>query len=407
MKKLTVILTFLMVLGLALTLGACKQAPSEPLQMYWFSDGVEGDVMQGLLDQYKEETGVEIELIVLPYGDYETKLTTALRGGEAPALARVTEGTAAVVGEYLLALDDVYDTSAYTNTYLNSAGEVVSLPLDLTANGLFINADLCDQYGVEYPALGETWTWEEFQTEMAKLMGQEGVAYPGVFDNKAHRFMPMVYQFGGKLWGENYSDCLVNSEAAVEALTTLQEMNQNGTLDPAVWAGSANPAELFRTGQYGFHMSGNWNVAGYQDLTFNWKVVPMPADVTRSTILGGKGLVAFEGSGQEEWATDFIAWLSKGENHDQYTSGVPFLSPRLEADVDFGDYQAAYEVFQDEISNTPVENVQDWLTQVAITGMYPIINEAVENACGGEDVQTVLDQLAQDLMDTAAELGLE
>jgi len=407
MKKLTVILLVLTVFVLAFALGGCDKKPSEPLQMYWFSDGVEGEVMQSLLDEYKEETGVEIELVELPYGDYETKLTTALRGGEAPALARVTEGTAAVVGEFLLPLNDVYDTSAYTNTYLNAAGDVVSLPLDLTANGLFINADICDMYGVNYPALGETWTWDEFQTEMAKLMGQDGVAYPGVFDNKAHRFMPMVYQFGGKLWGEGYSDSTVNSAAAVEALTTLQTMNANGTLDPAVWAGSANPAELFRTGQYGFHVSGNWNVAGYQDLAFNWKVVPMPANATRSTILGGKGMVAFDGSGQEEWAQDFIAWLAMGENHDQYTGGVPFLSPRLEAEVDFGDYQAAYEVFQDEISNTPVANVQDWLSQVAITGMYPIINEAVENACGGEDVQGVLDQLAEDLMEKAAELGLE
>lgn len=407
MKKLTVLLAVVLLLSAVLAFGGCSKKPNEPLQMYWFSDGVEGDVMQGLLDEYKEETGVEIELVTLPYGDYETKLTTALRGGEAPALARVTEGTAAVVGEHLLALDDVYDTDAYTNTYLNSAGEVVSLPLDLTANGLFINADLCDMYDVNYPALGETWTWAEFETEMAKLMGKDGVAFPGVFDNKAHRFMPMVYQHGGMLWGADYKDSTVNSKEAVEALTTLQRMNTNGTLDPAVWAGSANPAELFRTGQYGFHVSGNWNVAGYQDLSFNWKVVPMPANATRSTILGGKGMVAFDGSGQEEWAKEFILWLSKGENHDRYTGGVPFLSPRLAAEVDFGGYQAAYEVFQDEISNTPVANVHDWAKQVAITGMYPIINKAVEDACGGQDVQAVLDQLAQDLMDKAAELGLE
>ena len=440
MKRLTKVLTLLMIVGLLFALVGCAaetttpsektepekmekqetekekepekaETPTEPLQMYWFSDGVEGDVMQTILDAYEAETGVKIELVVLPYGDYETKLTTVLRGGEAPALARVTEGTAAVVAEHLLTLGDAYDTSKYTNVYLNSAGEAVSLPLDLTANGPFINKDLCDKYDVNYPALGESWTWAEFETEFAKLMGKEGVAFPGVFDNKAHRFMPMVYQFGGKLWGDSYKDCKVNTEPVVEALTTLQRMNQNGTLDPAVWAGSGNPSELFRTGQYGFHMSGNWFVAGYQELGFNWCVAPMPVGngdgATRSTILGGKGMVAFDGSGQEDAAKAFIDYLSKPEVHDQYTSGVPFLSPRLDAEVDFGDFQAAYDVFQNEISNTPVENVKDWQKQIAITGMYPIINKAVETACGGQDVTEVLTKLAQDLMDKAAELGLE
>jgi alpha-1,4-digalacturonate transport system substrate-binding protein len=330
-----------------------------------------------------------------------------VRGGEAPALIRATEGTITEFSEFLLPLDSAYDKADYTNVYFNAAGDTVVLPMDVTSNGMYVNKDLLDKYDVNYPALGETWTWAEFESEMAKLDGQDGVAYPGVFDNKAHRFMPMVYQFGGKLWNTPHTDSALTEEGAVEALTTLQRMNTNGTLDPAVWAGSANPKELFTTGQYGFHMSGNWFVAAYQDLSFNWGVVPMPigngAGATRSTILGGKGLCAVQDSGQEAEALKFIEYMAKGENHDKFTGGVPFLSPRLAADVDFGDFQAAYEVFQDEIANTPVENVADWQDQVAIAGMYPIINSAVEDAMGGKDVMEVMTQLVEDLKEKAME----
>jgi alpha-1,4-digalacturonate transport system substrate-binding protein len=383
------------------------EMPSEPLQMLWWSDGIEGDVMQTILDDFKAESGIEIELVVLAYDDYNAKLKTMVRGGEAPALIRATEGTITEFSEFLLPLDSAYNKADYTNVYFNAAGDTVVLPMDVTSNGMYVNKDLLDKYDVNYPALGETWTWAEFETEMAKLVGQDGVAYPGVFDNKAHRFMPMVYQFGGKLWNTPHTDSALTEPEAIEALTTLQRMNTNGTLDPAVWAGSANPKELFTTGQYGFHMSGNWFVAAYQDLSFNWGVVPMPigngAGATRSTILGGKGICAVKESGAEDAALKFIEYLAKGENHDKFTGGVPFLSPRLAAEVDFGDFQMAYEVFQDEIANTPVANVADWQDQVAIAGMYPIINSAVEDAMGGKDVTEVMTQLVEDLKEKAME----
>lgn len=383
---------------------------SDPLQMLWWSDGIEGDVMQTILEDFKAETGITIELVTLAYDDYSSKLKTMIRGGEAPALIRATEGTITEFKDFLVPLDSAFNKDDFTNVYYNKNGETIVLPMDVTSNGLFVNFDLLDKYEVNYPTLGETWTWAEFETEMAKLMGQEDVAFPGVFDNKAHRFMPMVYQFGGKLWNTPYTDSALTEAAAVEALTTLQRMNTNRTLDPAVWAGSANPNELFQTGKYGFHMSGNWFVAAYQALEFNWGVVPMPIGngegATRSTILGGKGICAVTESGQEPEALQFIEYLAKAENHDKFTGGVPFLSPRLAADLDFGEFQDAYTVFQDEIANTPAASVADWQAQVDIAGMYPIINQGIEAAMGGDDVVETLQRLADELMAKAEELGL-
>jgi len=382
-------------------------ASGEPLQMLWWSDGIEGDVMQTVIDDFTAETGIEIQLVTLGWDDYASKLKTMIRGGEAPALIRATEGTVGEFKDFLVPLDDAFDSVEFTNVYYNDDGDTIILPIDVTSNGMYINTDLFDKYGIDYPTLGEEpWTWAEFETEVAKLVGDD-VAYPGVFDNKAHRFMPMVYQFGGKMWNTPFTDSALTEAPAVEALTTLQRMNTNGTLDPAVWAGSANPKELFQTGKYGFHMSGNWFVAAYQELDFNWAVMPMPigngAGATRSTILGGKGVSAVKESGQEAEALKFIEFLAKAENHDKYTGGVPFLSPRLEADPDYGEFQAAYEVFQNEIASTPVDNVLDWQEQVAIAGMYPIINKAIEDAMGGEDVEEVLMQLSKDLIEKAAE----
>jgi alpha-1,4-digalacturonate transport system substrate-binding protein len=394
MKKL---LSLLVLVVAVFTLTGCNQ--DKTLQMLWWSDGTEGDVMQTLLDQYEEETGVVIELVPVAYNDYEARLATMISGGEAPALARVTEGHLNNFKDNILPLDDVYDTSGYTNLFFNSDDEAISLPMDITANGLFVNLDLLNEYGVEYPSLGDdVWTWDEFHAEMMVLDGQDNVAAPGIFDHQAHRFMPLMYQNGVEIWDTPYTDSNLTSDAAVEVVQMLMDFYEEGFLPRDAYV-TKDSASLFRTGQYGFHLSGNWNVSNYQDLDFEWTVVPMPQNSNRATILGGKSLAAFKDSGLEEEAQDFIAWMAEAEQHDAYTGGVPYLTPRLGAEVDYGDFTAEYNVFLDEIANTDNMYVQDWLNQVMIPGMYPIINQFVEDAANGTvgTAEELLAQLEEDL----------
>lgn len=389
MKKLVLMLVLLMAIGF---LAGCNG--NKTLQMLWWSDGTEGDVMQTLLDQYEDETGVVIELVPVAYNDYEARLATMITGGEAPALARVTEGHLNNFKANILSLEDVYDHTGFTNLFYNADGDVISLPMDITANGMFVNVDLLDKYNVDYPELGDpVWTWTEFETEMSKLEGQSDVAAPGIFDHQAHRFMPLLYQNGITIWDEPYTTSNLTSDEAVEVVEMLMRFYDEGFLPRDAYV-TKNSASLFRTGQYGFHLSGNWNVSGYQDLDFEWTVVPMPQFANRATILGGKSLAAFEDSGAEKQAKAFIEWMAEGENHDAYTGGVPYLTPRLGASVNYGDFADQYAVFLDEIANTDAIYVQDWLDEVMIPGMYPIINQFVEDAASGTE-GTALELLTQ------------
>ncbi|MCF7930083.1 MAG: ABC transporter substrate-binding protein [Acholeplasmataceae bacterium] len=103
-----------------LVLVGCKDEGVTELQMLWWSDGTEGDVMQTLLDDYLEETGITIELVPIAYNDYEARLATMISGEEAPALARVTEGHLNNFKTQILPLDDV--------------GSVKSLDFDLLSS---------------------------------------------------------------------------------------------------------------------------------------------------------------------------------------------------------------------------------------------------------------------------------
>ena len=324
-----------------------------------------------------------------------------ISGGEAPALARVTEGHLNNFKESILSLDGVYDETGFTNLFYNADGEVISLPMDITANGLFVNLDLLNKYGVDVPALGETvWTWTEFETEMSKLKGQSDVAAPGIFDHQAHRFMPLLYQNGVEIWDTPYTTSNLKSQDAVDVVEMLMRFYEEGFLPRDTYV-TKNSASLFRTGQYGFHLSGNWNVSGYQDLDFDWTVVPMPQGANRATILGGKSLAAFSNTDVEKEAKAFLAWMAEGDQHDQYTGSVPYLTPRLGAVVDYGEFSDEYAVFLDEIANTDAKYVQDWLNEVMIPGMYPILNQFVEDAASGTE-GTALELLTQLELDLKA-----
>ena len=48
---------------------------TKTLKMLWFSDGQEGVVMQGLINEYEAENpGIHIEIMEVAYADYENKL---------------------------------------------------------------------------------------------------------------------------------------------------------------------------------------------------------------------------------------------------------------------------------------------------------------------------------------------
>lgn len=393
MKK---VLGLVFVLLAVFLLVGCKE-DEKTLQMLWWSDGTEGTVMQTLLDQYEEEEGIKIELVSIPYADYETRLATMISGGEAPALARVTEGHLNNFKAQIESLEGVYNKAGFTNLFFNAAGDVISLPMDITANGMFVNTELTTKYGVNLPTGSSVWTWAEFETEMNKLragLGDDVVA-PGLFDHQAHRFMPLFYQHGIKLWNTPYSASNLKSTQAVATVQMLMDFYDEGFLGSQTYV-TKNSASLFRTGAYGFHMSGNWNVSGYQNLDFDWTVVPMPQGTNRATILGGKSLAAFKNSGASTEAKAFIAWMSEAANHDAFTGGVPYLTPRLGSTVDYGTFAPQYAVFLSEIAATNQMYVQDWLDQVMIPGMYPIINQFVEDAANPARTKTAL-QLLTDL----------
>ncbi|GLI09685.1 hypothetical protein YDYSG_57170 [Paenibacillus tyrfis] len=62
------------------------------LDFVWFTDGIEGDVMKGLIKEYQEKNPhIKINLVEVAFKDLNTKLKTMITGGQPPAFARMTD----------------------------------------------------------------------------------------------------------------------------------------------------------------------------------------------------------------------------------------------------------------------------------------------------------------------------
>lgn len=398
-------------LSLVLILGGCSPSGSnDPLQFIWFSDGNEGEVMQSIIDDFTAESGIEIELVEVPYADANTKITTMIQGGEAPALIR----TSGPMNFYENAVDltDVINTDEYYDAALGNmmpdGKTVTSVPLDASSNGIVYNKEIMDTCGVELPTADDIWTWPEFITEMNKLTDCDGVKYPGVYDMTAGRFSTMIYQYGGRFISEDGSKAEINTPEAINGFKTFVEIATDGILDPTIWAGSGDAASLFRTGQYGFHWSGSWMLGQYSDLPFEWDVTYMPKGETdkgeRASFYGGKYLMALEGSGQEEQAKQFLEYFSQPEVHDKFSSETLLMSPRKDTNASFGDFESQIDVFNDELANTPTSQSEDWnnpIIEEVQEELVDVVNKCIANPDKIESYVDEYNTYIQDKIDEA------
>lgn len=362
MKRFLVMFTFF---AFSLILSACSGGTSTSqdgkLQFYVSGDKVEGSALTKMSEKYTEETGVKIEVIDIPYADMSTKITNMIRSKDAPALARVT-GFNPVWNGKLLDLKEIAEqNNVNTDLGVTVDDELVAPPIDLTAVGMFINTDLFEEAGVTYPTSEEDiWTWDEFITSLETVLEKTDAKYGMVMDGSEHRLNAFLYQHGSDGFYEENGAYTTNAKTK-DAIQKFIDLNDNRIMPKSVWTASEDAASMFKSGLVAAYMSGSWQITDFaKNITdFEWKSVYMPYEDVRATNLGGNYLVAFDGSGQEEEAKEFIDWLYQKENYEELATLGGYLPVTNDAEVEYEVGTDAYTVYQNEIdSSDPIASLQ-------------------------------------------------
>jgi multiple sugar transport system substrate-binding protein len=284
----------------------------------------EAKSLTDLVDQYNAmNTGVHVNLDYIGTNDHALeKLTVALNAGEQPDIT-YQYGTSmpqlATAPGIMDLTDQVQDPSFNWNDFSPGAreaatvdGHVYGIPALIDNLAIVYNKDLFQQAGISPPTAN--WTWDDFRAAAKALTDpskqQFGFAFPvdGTEDTVWH-YDAMLWEAGGDILNSDNTQAAFNSDAGVEALTTLQQM---AVTDKSVFLDQQNTGkiqQLFNAGNIGMLVTGPWDLSSLPDVNYGVQIMPSFPGGSHATIAGPDMWVMFDNNGHGEAAWQFMQWL--------------------------------------------------------------------------------------------------
>jgi multiple sugar transport system substrate-binding protein len=298
----------------------------------------EAKALTDLVDQYNAmNTGIHVTLDYIGSNDHALeKLTVALQGDLQPDIT-YQYGTSmpqlATAPGILDLTDKVQDPTFNWDDFAEGArsaatvdGQVFGIPALIDNLAIVYNKDLFQQAGVDEPTAD--WTWDDF-TAAAKTLTdaskqQYGFAFPiDASEDTVWHYDAMLWEAGGDILNADNTQAEFNSDAGVQALTTLQQM---AVTDQSVFLDQQNVGkidELFNAGKIGMLVTGPWALSSYPSVDYGVQIMPQYQGGSHATIAGPDMWVLFDNDGHGDAAWQFMQWLTAAEQvkQDSMTSG--------------------------------------------------------------------------------------
>ncbi|MCK5745758.1 MAG: carbohydrate ABC transporter substrate-binding protein [Oricola sp.] len=334
-----------LVLGVAaLGLMAGNALAETELRMTWYNDGIEGEVMRGILDKFEADNpDIKVTLDVVPYKAILESLPVQLAAGEGPDIARVTD--LGGLSKYYMDLTPYISDPAYWEEnfgpflkWLRQPGDTSSisgLMTQLTVTGPYVNKTLFEQAEVEMPGEGATWDdWAKASKEVADKLD---IPIPMAWDRSGHRVAGPAISMGAKMFDADGEPALVDDGLKLMA-TKLYDWHQDGTMAKELWGSVSGSQYLganedFANAKVVMYMSGSWQIPQFADTigdAFDWWAVPAPCGPAACTGMpGGASLVALKTSKHPEEVGKLMDYLSSEEVLGEFYGKTLFIPGHL------------------------------------------------------------------------------
>ncbi len=285
--------------------------------------------LKEIMDDFTEESGIPVEVQVVPWDQYWTLLEAGAQGGEMPDVFWMHSNYSQkfMSNDILLDLTDKISQSQVIdldNYYEDIAGlyqldgKTYTIPKDYDTIGLWYNKTLFDQAGISYP--DDTWTWDTLAEAAKKLTDKENGIYGFTSAAAANQdgYYNLIYSMGGTVINADKTASGWDSPETIKAMNWWYD-NLVSVSMPAqeVMAESASDV-LLGSGKAAMVLQGSWMVAAFKgneyiDANCDVAVLPKAADGTRKTIYNGLGWAAAAQSPRAEEAWKLLEHLGSQE----------------------------------------------------------------------------------------------
>lgn len=297
----------------------------------WTGSDKHLSMLNGIAEAYKKKNPhVNVQFDTIPFGDYATKLAVQLSGKNPPDIGWMPESLAVpfinsnALADLSAALQDAtYDFSDLSkkamSLYLKEK-EVLGIPFSTSPQLIYFNRDLFAKAGIETPETlfkNGQWTWEKL-AESAKIIKEKTGVYgfqtngKSIYssDNLFHNLAPLMRAFGTNVWDTNGANCLMNTPAAIDAMTFYHQMvyDHKSAIPPGEQAD-------FSAGGAAMNIGFLSQSARLGDASFKWGIAPLPSGKAgHQSVIGQSSIVVFNASRHKQEAINFVAFMTNKEN---------------------------------------------------------------------------------------------
>lgn len=371
----------------------------EPLTVW--AMGYEGEQLPKMAEQFTEETGIEVEVLAIPWDQAHDKLLTAVASQEGPDVVQLgtswiaefaEAGALADLSVYAEEYPETFGTSEYfpgTEGYMYYEGTMVTVPWYVDTRVLFYRTDLLAEVGYTEPPA----TWEELYDCASKLVGQ-GVSEYGIQIYGADLSFYEVYSwsYGWTFFDEN-GNLNFDDPVFQESIEYYNSFFEAG-LSPL--DNSTDVMVGFSSGTIPMFFSGPWMVSviqnDYPELEGKWAVAPVPAGDIQTSVLGGANWCIWEWSDQKDEAAQFIDWMNQPEQQVEWFEICGVLPSKISAWEDPILADSPYlEVFETQLYSVQAAPLIPELEAISMA----ILVEADNYYFGKQDIETTMTNIVE------------
>ncbi|MCI8800413.1 MAG: extracellular solute-binding protein [Lachnospiraceae bacterium] len=309
----------------------------------WIGRGAEwGEILKDMIDeQFTPETGIYVNLNVLPSGQLST-------GGVNALLLSITSGTVPDVAlsvDYSLPSELAFRGSAVDLTqfedYEETAAQfyeeslvpyrfgdgVYALPETMDFTVMFYRKDIISELGIELPQ-----TWDQLYQEVLPKLYENSMSFALPVDTSVSSSTPaalrgytmLLMQHGGSYYTADGKKSALDSAEAYQAFKMWTEMYSQYDIDE-----ESNFFSRMRSGAMPIGIGGYSNYIQFltsaPELYGRWGIAPVPGIedkngmITRSTgTLSQTANIIFSQSDRQDAAWEFLKWWMDEETQSDY-----------------------------------------------------------------------------------------
>ncbi|HEY0790408.1 MAG TPA: ABC transporter substrate-binding protein [Chthoniobacterales bacterium] len=327
----------LLTFGAAVLLGATS-TQAETIA-WWLPNWDEKPARAIVADYETANPGEKVEIVITTWDTMAQKILVGLQSRNAPdVITELESRTLRYARKGLLAdltgvvtelgKDDFVPSALATGEY---EGRYYSVPFRHDGAGLYYNKDLFAAAGLDPERPPQTWAQlveycKKLTVTKDGTTTQYGIAWPlGNVNNGVERYLPLLYDHGGKLFNQDQTRFTLDTPEAIGALDAMANLFKTGVAPmSSLEVDNTGLRELFLNRRIAMYYSGPFDVQPILEAGIKVGTGVLPGlNGMGVTTVDGFSLIVPAHSSKQKAAEQFVAFVGQPKNQARLTATFP------------------------------------------------------------------------------------